>query len=81
MDFTEFSPLFSPTGFRFLFFTMFGMAMDRLGYKISQGLGRGIGRKFDVVYDPETSILDIQTNASADHFPRRGNDEQASHVL
>lgn len=68
-DFAEFSPLFSPSGFRMLIFTMFGMAMDSVGYQINGGLGRAVGNAFTANYDADTGTLDIRTNSTSSSFP------------
>lgn len=59
-DFTEWSAIFAPTGFRQLGFTALCMAADKIGKRTSYGLGNTIGGKtWDIDYDPDNSLLKI----------------------
>lgn len=68
-DFSEWSALFSPGGFRMLFFTALALAGDKSGRKVNGSLGIPRAHKFDAQYETDTATLTISTNGSAGKFP------------
>lgn len=59
-DFTGWSVLFSPTGYRHVVFTAKCVAGDKIGMQASSTLGTTIGgREWRLDYDPEQSVLRI----------------------
>lgn len=62
-DFTEWSALFAPTGYRHLGFCAKMVAGDKIGKKCSSGLGMTLGgQTWDLDYDPENSILRVRVD-------------------
>lgn len=72
-DFTEWSALFSPTGYRQLGFTAKCVAGDKIGQRVQPSFGMTIGGKtWGVDYDVETATAMITVNQRAgksDRFP------------
>lgn len=66
-DFTEWSALFSPTGYRHLGFTAIACAGDKVNRRISANFGRTIGGKktWGVDYDREDQTVMITVNQRA----------------
>ena len=83
-DFTEWSALFGPTGYRHLGFCAKLVAGDKIGLKCSSGLGTTLGGKgWDLEYDTAESILKIRVDQrghgmyGGDAFPRDRLNAQA----
>jgi len=80
-DFTEWSGLFAPTGFRHLGFTAICLAGDKLGKRVQNELGDTIGGKtWGVDYDREDQTVFITVNQRAggsDAFPIERLNQQA----
>jgi hypothetical protein len=65
-DFTEWSSIFSPAGYRTLGFSAKCVAGDKIGKTASSSLGMTIGGKtWNLVYDPEESLVTITCNQRA----------------
>lgn len=65
-DFTEWSILFSPAGFRQVMFTAMCVAGDKIGKRVNGSYGNVIGgRTWDLKYDPEESVVRITANPLA----------------
>ena len=73
-DFTEWSALFGPTGYRQLGFTAKCVAGDKIGKQAVSNLGTTIGGKsWGVVYDPEDALVMVTANQRAggsEAFPK-----------
>lgn len=76
-DFTEWSALFGPTGYRHLGFCAKLVAGDKLGYRCSGGLGMTLGgQTWGLDYDKDESILKITVDQrghgmfGGDAFPK-----------
>jgi hypothetical protein len=83
-DFTGWSVLFAPTGYRHLVFTAKCVAGDKIRKRAEEGLGTTIaGRKWGLKYDPETSVLRITCDQrgadmfGGDRFPKDRLNQQA----
>jgi hypothetical protein len=80
-DFTEWSVLFSPTGYRHLGFTAKCVAGDKIGKKAVGSLGQTVGGKsWGVQYDKDEAIVRILCNQRAggrEKMPRAIMNEQA----
>jgi hypothetical protein len=83
-DFTDWSALFAPTGYRHVGFCAKMVAGDKIGEKCYEGLGTTLGGKgWGLVYDEEESILKIQVDQrghgmyGGDAFPKDRLNEQA----
>ena len=62
-DFTEWSALFGPTGYRHLGFCAKLVAGDKIGLKCASGLGQTLGGTgWGLEYDPQESILKIRVD-------------------
>lgn len=62
-DFTEWSALFAPTGYRHLGFCAKMVAGDKIKKRCSSGLGMTLGGQgWNLEYDPEDSILKIRVD-------------------
>ena len=73
-NFTEWSALFSPGGFRHIGFTAIPVACDKLGVQVRPGLGRAFGRDgWGVTWTPITNILRITADQQSDNqqFPHK----------
>lgn len=69
-DYVAWSPAFAPTGFRHLIFAMWMLYGDRNGLQTDPGLGSSVGsREWGASYDPQTNLLQLDSPASAQHFP------------
>lgn len=72
-DFTEWSALFGPTGYRHLGFTAKCVAGDKVGKRVSDYFGMTIGGKsWGLEYDREQSLVSITCNQRAgggERFP------------
>ena len=69
-DYTAWSPLFSPTGFRHIIFAMWAIDAARKGFVCDSGLGHSTNDKpWGVQFDPATTTLTIERPASAASFP------------
>lgn len=72
-DFTEWSALFSPTGYRHLGFTAIAVAGDKVGKRIQSYFGQTVtGKSWGVDYDREDQTVMITVNQRAggkDAFP------------
>lgn len=80
-DFTEWSAMFSPGGFRMLYFTALGMAADKLGEKTTSGLGAPVNFKFDAIYDTETATLKIDVDGRARKFDLEGMSRKVNEAI
>ena len=73
-DFTEWSALFGPTGYRHLGFTAKLVAGDKIGKKADGCLGMTIaGRGWDIEYDRDRAVVKVRANQRAyqnETFPR-----------
>lgn len=80
-DFTEWSSLFGPTGYRQLGFTAKCVAGDKIGKKAVSTLGCTIGGKtWGVVYDKDEALVQITCNQRAggrEKLPTAAMNEQA----
>lgn len=83
-DFTEWSAIFAPTGYRHLGFISKLVAGDKIKKHTSDSLGRTIGGKsWGLDYDKENSILKINVDQRGHHmyggdaFPKDRLNEQA----
>lgn len=68
-DFKEYSPMFSPGGFRMLGFYAIGMTADTLKLQTTPGLGRPGGSKWDIEFEEVSRTLTINSPNGATHFP------------
>ena len=68
-DFTEWSALFSPGGFRMLGFTARAMACQEWGVKLASGYGSSLDRRWDILFNEEDRHLMITRPASPRDFP------------
>jgi len=69
-DFANWSPMFSPGGFRHLTFLGIIQSADRAGMAVSHGLGRPTNcKEWDVEYDKETNELLVLNNNDHSAFP------------
>lgn len=73
-DYVAWSPLFAPTGFRHLVFSMWSIDAKRRGWRTTVSLGRmidGTHAKWDVSFDAATNTLKIGNKyGHAGPFPR-----------
>jgi len=80
-DFTEWSVIFGPTGYRHIGFTAKCVAGDKIGKRATQSLGHTIGGKtWGVQYDKETSTVMITVNQRAyqgEEFPKQKLTDEA----
>lgn len=80
-DFTEWSALFGPTGFRVLGFSAMCVAGDKIGQRVHSYFGMTIGDKtWGCEYRPEEGLVSINVNQRAgrdEAFPREKLNEQA----
>ena len=83
-DFTEWSALFAPTGYRHLGFCAKMVAGDKIGLVCSSGLGMTLGGQgWGLEYSPEDSVLKIRVDQrghgmfGGDAFPVERLNEQA----
>jgi hypothetical protein len=80
-DFTEWSALFAPTGFRMLGFTALCVAGDKIGKVTDDSLGNTIGGKtWGVEYDRDEATVRITCNqraGKAEKFPKELLNQQA----
>lgn len=83
-DFTEWSALFAPTGYRHLGFCAKMVAGDKIGIKCSGGLGSTLGgQTWGLEYDTENSILKIRVDQrgsglyGGNKFPTEALNKQA----
>lgn len=81
-DFTEWSALFSPTGYRHLGFTAIGVAGDKVRKRVQGYLGQTVtGKSWGVDYDREDQTVMITVNQRAggnDAFPIDRLNKQAT---
>lgn len=68
-DFTEWSALFSPGGFRILMFTALCLHGDEVGRQATGSLGYPMGSKWEVDFDESNRTLYIGTPNGASSFP------------
>lgn len=71
-NFTDWSALFAPGGFRHLGFTAIPLACDKLGKTCTSGLGQAFGSDgWGVTWTPENSLLRItaEQHAGSKQFP------------
>lgn len=69
-DFSNWSPMFSPGGFRHLTFLAIIESADRAGHIVSSGLGRPVQcDTWKVTYDKETNELFVMNNNDRSEFP------------
>jgi hypothetical protein len=74
-DFTEWSALFGPTGYRQLGFTAKAVAAEKCGKTISSSFGMTIGGKtWGLKYDPDGALVTITCNQRASGGERFPND-------
>lgn len=80
-DFTEWSALFGPTGYRQLGFTAKCVAGDKIGKRATSSLGHTLGGKtWGVEYDKEQALVMITVNQRAggsDRFPKEKLNKEA----
>ena len=69
-DFTEWSSLFAPGGYRMLGFCAKLVAGDKIGKLCSSGLGTTHSGPWDLSYDRENSILKINVNQQGGYWDR-----------
>jgi hypothetical protein len=74
-DFSRWSAMFSPGGFRMLGFTAITMAGDRLGKQVDSGLGSAMSNKWGVSFDPDTRTLKIECEGSREFPSARMTDD------
>lgn len=68
MDFTDWSALFAPTGYRHIIFTAKLMGGDKIGKLATSGLGSCVGGKtWGLSYDKESSTLKITVDQLGYH--------------
>jgi len=86
-DFTEWSALFAPTGYRHIGFCAKMVAGDKIGKVCSEGLGMTLrGFTWDLEYDKDESILKIRAdqrgsrNFGGDPFPKDRLNEKAKQL-
>jgi len=75
VDFSRWSAMFSPGGFRMLGFTAIVMAGDREKKPVSTGLGSATSRKWGVSFDTETRTLNVDCEDSRDFPSARMTDD------
>lgn len=80
-DFTEWSCMFSPGGFRHLFFTAYALGAHKLGKQINMGYGKPLGKGFIAEYDVDTATLFIGVNSSATSFPAEDMTRRVSEAM
>jgi hypothetical protein len=68
-DFSQWSAMFSPGGFRMLGFAALGLHATEAGERCEDGLGYPYGTEFDAEFDAKSRTLHIHTPAHADAFP------------
>ncbi len=70
-DYTAWSPLFSPTGYRHIVFAMWAVDAMRKGYGSTSGLGYSAAKvqRWGVTFDAETSTFDITVPFGPSRFP------------
>jgi hypothetical protein len=80
-DFTEWSALFGPTGFRVLGFSAMCVAGDKIGKRVHSYFGMTLGDKtWNCEYLPDEALVSINVNQRAgpsEAFPREKLTEQA----
>jgi hypothetical protein len=65
-DFTSWSALFAPTGYRHVVFTALGMACDKVGKTLAAGLGTTLpNSEWGVRYDSEANVLTVMNDQRA----------------
>jgi len=75
VDFSRWSAMFSPGGFRMLGFTAIVMAGDREGKPVNSSLGSATSSKWGVSFDTETRILSVNCEGSRDFPAARMTDD------
>jgi len=69
-DFSNWSPMFSPAGYRHLTFLAIVKSADVLNIPVAMGLGKVIdANEWTVVYDKETNVLTVKNNNDMSDFP------------
>ncbi len=68
-DFTSWSSMFSPGGFRMLGFTAMSLAAESFGYQACGSLGYPMGESWRVEFMPESRLLRVESPKSASSFP------------
>lgn len=68
-DFTDYSALFSPGGFRLLGFCARAMACQEWGVKCSSGFGHSLNREWGVAWDDSERTLYVTRPATPYEFP------------
>lgn len=69
-DFSSWSPMFSPAGYRHLMFHCMIRAADDAGLDVARGLGAvEKSNAWDLKYDPETQTLVVSNNNDWSEFP------------
>jgi len=68
-DFTAWSPMVSPAGFRGFMFIAMCMHADKIGRNITSGMGRRNGGSWNVVYNAETGTIHLDCPYSPREFP------------
>jgi len=67
-DFTQWSPMFSPGGFRMLGFCAMSLAAEHHGFQASGSLGRPMGERWKADFNPELRVLRIESPNGAQTF-------------
>lgn len=68
-DFKEYSPIFSPGGFRMLGFYAMGMTANALKKKLSPNLGYPVGHSWDIDFEEASRTLTINSPNGSTYFP------------
>jgi hypothetical protein len=69
-DFANWSPMFSPGGFRQMTFLAIVQSADLAGSDVSHGLGRPVdSNEWAVKYDSDTNVLAVTNNNDGSDFP------------
>lgn len=80
-DFTEWSPMFSPAGFRMLFFTAYAIGAEKLGKILSLGHGMPTGNRFRAEYNAETATLFLGSHKDSVSFPMERMTREVNEVM
>lgn len=73
-DFSRWSVMFSPAGFRGLIFAARNLQCSRMGLTCDKGMGQSVAPRWDVEFDDKTRHLTIRTDRHARNFPEQEMD-------
>jgi hypothetical protein len=81
-DFTQWSAILAPSGFRHLVWTSYNMIGDQLGLKLTYGYGSPAWpADWQIQWDDESRTLAIMPSAKAASFPMQAMSDQARTLL